>query len=58
MDAQIRRLVVAGTEQNGLLDVFLQNILKIIIINILDINLLTDAFHKLQQKFSSKSCSK
>lgn len=47
MDAQIRRLVVAGTEQNGLLSFFLfQNWFYN-----LDIQLLSDAFHKLQQNF-------
>lgn len=52
MDAQIRRLVVAGTEQNGLSYFFLfYSIFKKIHFNIIDIQLLSDAFNKLQQNF-------
>ncbi len=51
MDAQIRRLVVAGNEQNGLFYFFPFPFYFSVNLNILDIQLLTDAFDKLKQNF-------
>ena len=51
MDAQVRRLVIAGTEQNGLIYFVCSHLLIIRLDLFLDLQLLNEAYDKLKQNF-------